>query len=167
VSELGAIVDALDNSAAVQDKIGLRSLLAPALAAEGAAIAMGDDCAAIEDGEGYLLFAAEGLLHSFVAEDPWFAGYCAVMVNISDVCAMGGRPLAVVDVIWSPDRTQTEPVWAGMLAASAAYGVPIVGGHTTIAPGSNGVNLSASILGRARKLMTSFAAEPGDDLFGE
>ena len=56
------------------------------------AVPVGDDCAAIPDGDGYLLFAIEGFMNEFVAGDPWFAGWCGVMVNISDVAAMGGRP---------------------------------------------------------------------------
>lgn len=52
---------------------------------------VGDDCAAIADGDGYLLLAAEGLLPQFLASDPWFAGWSAVMVNVSDIYAMGGH----------------------------------------------------------------------------
>ena len=55
----------------------------------GAAIAIGDDCAAIPDGNGFLLLATEGFLNDFVATQPWFAGYCGVMVNVSDIYAMG------------------------------------------------------------------------------
>src|SRR5580700_5650652 len=64
-------------------------------------IAVGDDCAAIPDGDGYLLFAIEGFINEFVARDPWFAGWCGVMVNVADVAAMGGRPIAVVDAVWA------------------------------------------------------------------
>src|SRR3984893_12132899 len=95
-------------------------------------IRVGDDCAAIPESDGFLLFAAEGMLESFVADDPWFAGYCAVMVNLSDVAAMGGRPLAIVDVLWTPNLPASRVIWEGMAAASRAYGVPIVGGHTTV-----------------------------------
>ena len=49
------------------------------------------------------------MLPSFVADDPWFAGYSAVMVNLSDVAAMGGRPLAIVDVLWTPGLDQSGP----------------------------------------------------------
>src|ERR1700749_373804 len=62
---------------------------------------VGDDCAAIPDGDGHLLFAIEGFINEFVAADPWFAGWCGVMVNLSDAVAMGGRPLAVVDAVWA------------------------------------------------------------------
>lgn len=126
-------------------------------------IPIGDDCAAIPDGQGgYLLFAAEGMISSFAEASPWFAGYSAVMVNISDVCAMGGLPLAVTDVIWIKDDSQGQEIWAGMQAASVAYNVPIVGGHTCYR--SDHKHLAVSILGKANKLLTSYDAAPGETL---
>lgn len=126
-------------------------------------IAIGDDCAAIPDGNGgYLLFAAEGMVSSFAKASPWFAGYSAVMVNISDVCAMGGLPLAVTDVLWVENEEDGDQIWAGMLAASNAYGVPIVGGHTCYR--SRDKNLAVAILGKANKLLSSFNASPGETL---
>ncbi len=123
-------------------------------------IQVGDDCAAIADGDGFLLLAAEGMWHVLVEEDPWFAGWCAVMVNVSDIAAMGGRAIAVVDTIWTEDDAQAIPLMAGMKAASQAFGVPIVGGHTNFHGAYNA--LSVAILGRATKLISSFAAQPGD-----
>lgn len=127
------------------------------------AVQNGDDCAAIPDGDGYLLLAIEGLLPTFVEKEPWFAGYCAVMVNLSDVAAMGGRPIAVVDAIWTRDSGRAGPIWDGMTAAAAQYAVPIVGGHTN-ARSPAGDHLAAAVLGRARSLLTSFDARAGDVL---
>ncbi|NET47908.1 MAG: hypothetical protein F6K09_04110, partial [Merismopedia sp. SIO2A8] len=125
-------------------------------------IRLGDDCAAIPDGNGYLLLAAEGMWPLLVETEPWFAGWCAILVNVSDIYAMGGRAIAVVDAIWTQSPDQSQPLWAGMMAASRAFNVPIVGGHT------NGHSpysaLSVAILGRANALMTSFNAQPGDTL---
>jgi uncharacterized protein len=125
-------------------------------------VPVGDDCAAIADGDGYLLLAIEGFMNEFVAGDPWFAGWCGVMVNISDVAAMGGRPIAVVDAVWAAGDADAEPVLAGMQAASRAFGVPVVGGHTNTRTDRG--QLSVAILGRARRLLTSFDAVPGDRL---
>jgi AIR synthase-related protein len=125
-------------------------------------IRLGDDCAAIPDGEGYLLLAAEGMWPTLVDTDPWFAGWCAVMVNVSDIYAMGGRPIAVVDTVWSPSPEAIAPLWQGMVAASQALNVPIVGGHTSCH--SPYAALSVAILGRANRLLTSFTAQPGDVL---
>ncbi len=132
------------------------------LATENAAsdILMGDDCAAIPDGDGYLLLATEGMMPDFVASDPWFAGWSAVMVNVSDIYAMGGRPIAIVDTLWSQDAMIRQPLLAGMSAAARAYQVPIVGGHTNARSSYNA--LSVSILGRAQQLISSFKAQPGD-----
>lgn len=164
-STLERITGALRNTGAVGDKIAIRGAYEPAAAVAGQMSRLGDDCAVIPEADGgYLLLAAEGLLPQFVADDPWFAGYCAVMVNVSDVCAMGGRPLAIVDVLWTPDHPQAQPVWDGMRAAARAYGVPIVGGHTTLGHQPGPVYLAAAILGRARSLLTSFDARPGDSL---
>jgi uncharacterized protein len=152
----------LETNAAVVAKATIQQAYRPAIALAGN-IRVGDDCAAIPDGDGFLLLAAEGMLESFVADDPWFAGYSAVMVNLSDVAAMGGRPLAVVDVLWTPNLPESAAIWEGMAAASQAYAVPIVGGHTTVT-GAGSVFLAAAVLGKAQKLITSFDARPGDDL---
>lgn len=122
----------------------------------------GDDCAVIPDGEGYLLLAAEGIWPPFLASDPYFAGYSAIMVNVSDVAAMGGRPIAVVDVLWGRSPAVLEPVWEGMTAASRVYEVPIVGGHTSARSPHDA--LAVAILGRASRLLRGSAARPGDAL---
>ncbi|MGF6602590.1 AIR synthase-related protein [Paraburkholderia sp. GAS448] len=126
------------------------------------AVAVGDDCAAIADGNGYLLFAIEGMVSDFVKAMPWFAGYSGVMVNVSDIYAMGGRPIAVVDALWSDGIGAAGQILAGMAAASVAYGVPVVGGHTNTR--SDQAQLAVSILGRASALLSSFNAKPGDRL---
>ncbi len=125
-------------------------------------VLLGDDCAAIPDGDGYLLLAAEGMLPSLVETDPWFAGWCAVMVNVSDIYAMGGHPIALVDALWSQSTHLTTSIWDGMKAAAEAYRVPIVGGHTNCHSPYNA--LSVAILGRATQLITSFNARSGDRL---
>ena len=123
-------------------------------------IQVGDDCAAIPDGDSYLLLAAEGMWHVLVEEDPWFAGWCAVMVNVSDIAAMGGDAIAIVDTIWTEDDAKAIPLMEGMKAASQAFNVPIVGGHTNFHSAYNA--LSVAILGRAKQLISSFTAQPGD-----
>lgn len=122
----------------------------------------GDDSAVLPAKDGFDLFACEGFINAFVQADPWFAGWCGVMVNISDILCMGGRPRCVTNAIWAPNAEQAQPVLAGMKAAAAAYGVPIVGGHTNL--NTTELQLSVSILGHAKKVISSFAARPGDVL---
>jgi AIR synthase-related protein len=144
---------------AAKEDIGL---VAASLGLSGQPVAVGDDCAAIADGDGYLLFAIEGFINEFVAADPWFAGWCGVMVNIADVVAMGGRPIAVVDAVWANGEAGAAPVLDGIKAAAATFNVPVVGGHTNIRTDRG--QLSVAILGRAKTLLTSFDARIGDVL---
>jgi selenophosphate synthetase-related protein len=85
------------------------------------------------------------------------------MVNLSDIAAMGGRPLAIIDILWTPGLEQAAGIWEGITAASQAYGVPVVGGHTTITRSGRNF-LAAAVVGRAQHLITSFDARPGDEL---
>jgi uncharacterized protein len=143
-------------------KADIGEVLAGLGPAPAQAPALGDDCAALPDGDGYLLFAIEGLVEDFVQAMPWFAGYSAVVVNVSDIYAMGGRPLAVVDALWSDGAATAGEVLAGMSAACAKYGMPLVGGHSNSR--ASRPNLAVAILGRARRLLTSFDARAGDAL---
>jgi AIR synthase-related protein len=160
---LFALAESIRDSAGIRHKLDLQLAYA-GLGSNGPAAPcrVGDDCAALPDGDGFTLFAIEGLLPEFVASEPWFAGYCAVMVNVSDVYAMGGRPTALVDALWCRDHPRGEAIWAGMQAAARAYGVPIVGGHTNARSAHD--YLAVAILGRASHLLTSFDAKPDDVL---
>jgi AIR synthase-related protein len=161
-----AAFDAL--AAAVRSGRGLAAkadigFVAERLGLVGRHIRVGDDCAAIPDGDGHLLFAIEGFMNEFVAADPWFAGWCGVMVNLSDIAAMGGRPIAVVDAVWADGGSVAGQILDGLSAAAQAYGVPIVGGHSNLRNAQG--QLAVAILGRAGpRLLTSFDARPGDAL---
>jgi AIR synthase-related protein len=163
---LAQLAQLLRDSAGIahkRDIVQVVRALAPAAApGEATAVPVGDDCAAIPDGDGYLLFAIEGILNELVAAEPWFAGYCSVLVNVSDIYAMGGRPLAVVDALWSRGGAAAQPLLDGMAAAAVRYQVPIVGGHSNRR--SEREQLAVAITGRASRLLTSFDARPYQNL---
>ena len=76
--------------------------------------APGDDAAALpRAGGGWDLLAGEGFMPQFVADDPWFAGWCGVMVNLSDIAAMGGRATALLNAVWAPDAAGAAPLLRG------------------------------------------------------
>ncbi len=89
----------------------------------------GEDAAVIRSGDQALLLAADGIWSRLMDADPYWAGYCSVLVNIHDIAAMGGRPLAMVDVLSIANEQHRSQVIAGMRDASYQFGVPIVGGH--------------------------------------
>lgn len=171
MSELMALVTALRDSRGFAHKRDISDvvncfddLFPQGVAQMDQAVPLGDDAAALPDGHGgYQLLAIEGLVEDFITRMPWFAGYSSVMVNISDIYAMGGRPTAVVNALWGNGAgAETQKMLAGMAAASQRYGVPMVGGHSNLR--SERPQLAVSILGRAKRLLSSFKARAGDRL---
>jgi AIR synthase-related protein len=160
--DLGAMVQHLSASPVFRGKQSIKSI-SQSLPHEHHGIRNGDDAAAVPDGDGFLLFAAEGIVPTMVSDDPYLAGRCAVLANINDIYAMGGRPVAMVDVIGAAEQATAESICRGMRDNAARFGVPVVGGHV-LRVGSGPDSLAAAILGRARKLITSFDARPGDVL---
>lgn len=120
----------------------------------------GDDAAAIPDpsGEGWLLLAAEGIVPDLAESNPELAGRCAVLANVNDIYAMGGRPTAMVDVLGAPDDATLAALCKGMRDNALRFGVPVVGGHVSRTADAS---VSLAILGRARALLSSFDAQPG------
>jgi uncharacterized protein len=159
---IGSLAATLRASRGLAAKHDIAAVVARLGLSSTSAIPVGDDCAAIPDGDGFLLLAIEGFINEFVAADPWFAGWCGAMVNISDVAAMGGRPTAIVNAIWSEGADNASPILSGLKAAARAFGVPVIGGHTNIR--SSQSQFAVAILGRATRLLTSFDARAGDRL---
>ena len=121
----------------------------------------GDDAATVPHGDGYLIVCGEAMSPPFLKADPFGAGAAAVVTNVSDVRAMGGRPLAIVDMLVSPDADHANTVIDGMTWASEKLGVPIVGGHLTL---GHEPALSASCTGFAKRPLRASNAQPGDTL---
>src|SRR5262245_27357444 len=121
----------------------------------------GDDAALIPHGDGFLVVCGEAMSPPFVRNDPFGAGSAAVVTNVSDVRAMGGRPLALVDMLVSPDHEHANTVLEGIAWAAGKLGVQVVGGHLTI---GHEPALSASCTGFATTPLRATAAKPGDTL---
>jgi len=121
----------------------------------------GDDAALIPHADGFLVVCGEAMSPPFVKHDPFGAGAAAVVTNVSDVRAMGGRPLGLVDMLVSPDPEHARGVLDGIAWAAAKLGVSVVGGHLTI---GHEPALSASCTGFAKRPLRASAAKPGDQL---
>jgi len=121
----------------------------------------GDDGALLKHGNEWIVLCGEVILPSFVAAQPRAAGASAVVTNVSDVRAMGGRPRAILDMLVSPDEAHAELVLEGLAWAADLLGVDVVGGHLTI---GGPASLSATCTGIARRPLRAAAARPGDVL---
>ncbi|CAD5109545.1 sll0787 family AIR synthase-like protein [Zestomonas carbonaria] len=165
---LDALLDDLRNTPAMRAKQAIqhpaRALsLSPTRGRDSLYALPGDDTAAIRCGEHYQLLAIEGMLPEFVAAAPWFAGWSAVMANVSDITAMGGRATAVVNAYWHHDTQAANEVLAGIRAACTAYGLILAGGHTSQSPG-NPAALAVAITGIANRLLSTLHVAPGQVL---
>jgi thiamine-monophosphate kinase len=58
-------------------------------------------------------------------------GWKAVVVNVSDIAAMGGRPLHLLVAVAGPPGTDLERLFDGVAEAARAYVCPVVGGDLT------------------------------------
>jgi putative methanogenesis marker protein 2 len=128
----------------------------------GIIASFGEDAAVIAHGDEVLLLAADGIWSKLMEADPYWAGYCSVLVNVHDIAAMGGRPLAMVDIFSISDERIRTQVIAGMRDASVQFGVPIVGGH--LHPDTPYSVIDVAILGVADKdgVIFSHTARAGD-----
>jgi len=132
---------------------------------------VGDDVALLPGPSGGLLLASDAVVAgvhadlSLVALDDF--GWKALVANVSDVAAVGGRPLAAVVSVAGPlGEVDIDLLYDGLLAASQAYGCPVVGGDLTSAPV---LVVSVAIAGDAGPLVPPpvlrSGARPGDRLF--
>lgn len=120
----------------------------------------GDDTAAIACGNHFQLLAIEGMLPAFVESAPWFAGWSAVMANVSDITAMGGRATAVVNAYWHHDNDAAQLLLSGIRAACDTYGLLLAGGHTSLTA-QNPTALAVAITGSAQTLLSTLHVAPG------
>jgi selenophosphate synthetase-related protein len=121
----------------------------------------GDDAALLRDGDGHLAVAAEAIWPPFLAANPRAAGVAGAVTVLNDLAASGARPLALLDVAVGGEEAVVAEALAGLRAGAQLYGVPVVGGHTTIEAGAE-PSLATFALGRARAPLRAAAARPGD-----
>jgi putative methanogenesis marker protein 2 len=124
-------------------------------------LGFGDDSAALKLGTDDILFASDGIwtqLHS----DPFWAGYCSVLVNVNDIYAMGGVPLGMTNNVSYTSDEEGKQVANGIREACEKFNVAMVGGHTH--PDADFLSISVSVIGRANRLITSTGCRDGDDL---
>ncbi len=111
-------------------------------------VPVGDDCAVLRLGEATWVAASDMLVegHHFKGwASPEDVGYKAVVVNVSDVAAMGAEPRFVLSSGGAPDPETTLRCFQGVLEACEGFGVYPLGGDTT---GSGALTIDVSILGQ-------------------
>ncbi|MEH3155058.1 MAG: GNAT family N-acetyltransferase [Gordonia paraffinivorans] len=120
---------------------------------------VGDDGVPVPGGD--TIAACDAILPSMVDRDPWWAGWCSVLVNLNDLAAMAATPIGLLDAVGARTTSQLTRVVRGLAAAAAAWDVPVLGGHTQVGVPAS---LSVTALGSASRPVPAGGGRVGDAL---
>ncbi|ARU04044.1 thiamine-phosphate kinase [Comamonas serinivorans] len=132
-------------------------------------LGIGDDCALLAPRPGLQLAVTSDMLvagrHFFADAEPEALGHKCLAVNLSDLAAMGARPLGFTLALALP-RVEADWLQAfsrGMLALADASACPLVGGDTTAGP----LTIAITALGEvpAHQALRRDGARVGDDIW--
>ncbi|MYM25651.1 thiamine-phosphate kinase [Duganella sp. FT135W] len=134
-----------------------------------AALGIGDDCALIAPTPGMQTAISSDMLvegrHFFAGEDPVRLGHKALAVNLSDLAAMGARPVGFTLALALPEanRHWLQGFSQGLFALADAFNIELIGGDTTKGP----LNICITVFGELRpgQALRRSAAKPGDDIW--
>ena len=141
----------------------------PARDAGAVALGVGDDCALLAAAHGMQMAISSDMLvegrHFFPGADPRSLGHKCLAVNLSDLAAMGARPVAFTLALALPDARAEwlAPFSEGMLSLADLHQCELIGGDTTKGPR----NICITIFGEVPpgQALRRDAAQPGDDIW--
>jgi thiamine-monophosphate kinase len=140
-------------------------------ASPGAPFGIGDDCAVLAASRGRQLITVDPVIYGRHFDDtvpPRAVGEKLLKRNLSDLAAMGGRPVAAVLALTLDARTSRswlEAFYRGLAGAARRFHVTIVGGDIAQADGI--VAASLTLLGEAAgpRILTRRGANRGDWIY--
>lgn len=132
-------------------------------------LGVGDDCALVAPSPRMQLAISSDMLvegrHFFSGAEPRSLGHKCLAVNLSDLAAMGAKPIAFTLALALPDARAEwlAPFSAGMLSLADRHHCELVGGDTTKGP----LNICITIFGEVPpgQALRRDAARPGDDIW--
>lgn len=143
-------------------KAMLAGMLAPLKAQPlglGAKGFRGDDGVPVPGSD--IIAACDAIIPSMVDRDPEWAGWCAALVNLNDLSAMGAHAVGMLDSVGAPTQSRLTRIIRGLANASQAWQVPVLGGHTQVGVPSS---LSVTALGSTPTPVRAGGASTGDIL---
>jgi selenide,water dikinase len=125
-----------------------------------------DDAAVVRLDDGKLLVQTVDFFTPIV-DDPYQFGQIAAANSLSDIYAMGGRPLFALNIVAFPIKTLPRSLLSTILQGGAdkaqEAGISIVGGHSIDDPEPKyGLVVTGEVDGAS--LVTNASAKPGDVL---
>ena len=101
-----------------------------------------------------------------IVDDPYTFGQIAATNSLSDVYAMGGRPLTALALVCFPDKADLEileRILAGGLSKMVEAGCTVIGGHS-IRDEETKFGYSITGVIHPKKVLQNQGAKPGDKL---
>ncbi len=101
-----------------------------------------------------------------VVDDPYTFGQIAATNALSDVYAMGGKPLTSLALVCFPEKAHLEileRILAGGLSKMIEAGCTVIGGHS-IRDEETKFGYSVTGVVHPKKILANFGAKPGDAL---
>jgi thiamine-monophosphate kinase len=135
---------------------------------EGVRVGIGDDAAVLGPPPGEDLVATVDAVVAGVHFGPGFTpeeiGWKSVAVNLSDLAAMGARPLWALVALATPpaaDAARLARIGRGIAACARRHGLAVVGGNVTAAPV---LSVTVTVLGSVRpgRALLRSGGRPGD-----
>lgn len=134
-----------------------------------AALGIGDDCALLTPAPGTQLAISTDMLvegrHFFPNANPLKLGHKCLAVNLSDLAAMGAKPVAFTLALSLPEA---KPEWLaafseGLFKLADEHGCELIGGDTTKGP----LNICITVFGElpSGQALRRDAARAGDDVW--
>ena len=132
-------------------------------------LGIGDDCALLKiDPTEEIAITSDMLVsgrHFFPDASPEWLGWKALAVNLSDLAAMGAKPLGFTLALALPEPNPSwlEAFSRGLFAIANEYDCPLVGGDTTAGP----LNICITAFGSIPKdkAIRRSGASEGDDIW--
>lgn len=145
----------------------IRDYFAGAPTSQSVELGIGDDCALLQPPPGSILATSVDTLvagrHFPEGADAAKVASRALRVNLSDLAAMGAKPLwfTLALTLPSADRKWLERFSRGLLETAREYGISLVGGDTTAGP----LSITVQVTGHAQKPLRRDGAGAGDAVY--
>jgi thiamine-monophosphate kinase len=151
----------------------VREIVKPIFRGNSAAVGVGDDSAILNFPSGErLVISTDKIPEDLLSLQlglmrPSDHGRYLAAVNVSDIAAMGGKPLALVCMLALPNGfslTYLEEFLSGLAAAGEKWGAPVVGGDTGW---GSCICMAATAVGSIEPHLALLrsTARPGDQVF--
>ncbi|MFH1223181.1 MAG: thiamine-phosphate kinase [Pseudomonadota bacterium] len=127
---------------------------------------VGDDCAQLKAGQKYFLVSVDTFVENVHFDLKYFnlaeVGERCTEAAISDIAAMGGKPLYITLSLSASNTDVIEKIADGVKKPLCAHKMKLIGGDITY---SKNIVVSLTVIGETKKPILRSGAKPGDYVY--